>query len=195
VSRETAEPPSGTLAAFAEKLKNVCLPKAFWDVKAHAPSVGSNPLPLRMPVPVILRKVDVCVTTVELRRLNVNPPTLQRPGVGVEGLNIHEVAIVALVPNAMLEKFPLTSATLEKPRFPLTSRHFTTRVALARDFESNCVAPAKSIFPFIFAAWASCVERALVTRPAASTANIVFVRFFICSGVEFFFASSKGSGG
>jgi hypothetical protein len=48
-----------------------------------------------MPVPVILRKVNVCVTTVELRRLNVNPPTLQRPGVGVEGLNIHEVAIVA----------------------------------------------------------------------------------------------------
>ena len=72
-----------------------------------------------MPVPVILRKVDVCVTTVELRRLNVNPPTLQRPGVGVEGLNIHEVAIVALVPNAMLEKFPVTSATLEKPRFPV----------------------------------------------------------------------------
>ena len=78
-SRETAEPPSGTLAAFAEKLKNVCgpvcVPPAFWDVKAHVASVESNPLPLMMPVPVILKKVDVRVTTVELRRLNVNPPT------------------------------------------------------------------------------------------------------------------------
>jgi hypothetical protein len=42
-SRATAEPPSGTVAAFAEKLKKIWLPPAFWDVKAHAPSVGSIP--------------------------------------------------------------------------------------------------------------------------------------------------------
>ena len=96
-SNMTAEPPSGTpcVAEFAEKLKKSWLPPAFWTVKAHVAAVDVKPLPLMKPVPVMLRKVAVCATTVELRRSNVNPPTLQRPGVAVEGLNIHGVAILA----------------------------------------------------------------------------------------------------
>ena len=102
-SRATAEPPSGTPCVptptprptFAEKLKNFWLPPAFGTVKAHDIAVGKNPLPsLTVPRLLMLRNVAFCVTIVELRRSNVNPPTLQRPGVAVEGLNIH-VAIVA----------------------------------------------------------------------------------------------------
>src|SRR3954447_24349605 len=123
--RATAEPPSGTpcVAEFAEKLKKSWLPPAFWTVKAHVAAVDVKPLPLMKPVPVMLRKVAVCATTVELRRSNVNPPTLQRPGVAVEGLNIHGVAILAWLPSAMPAKSPLVAATLEKPAFPNTSRH------------------------------------------------------------------------
>ena len=79
------------------------------------------------------------------------------------------------------------AATFEKPRFPNTSRHSITWVALSRCDESNITEPAKSIVPFMCAAWASCVERALLTRPAASTANIVFVRFFMGSYVGLVF--------
>jgi hypothetical protein len=60
---------------------------------------------------------------VELRRSNVNPPTLQSAGVGVEGLNIHGVAMAAWVPSAMPEKSPVVAATFENPAFPNTSRH------------------------------------------------------------------------
>lgn len=127
----------------------------------------------------MFRNVAVWVTIVAVRRLNVNPPTLQRPGVAA--VNIHGLAIAALVPSDMPEKSPDVAATFEKPRFPFTSRHRLTLVAASRCDESNRAAAAKSIVPFIFVAWASCVERAVVTRPAASTANRVFVGFFMCS--------------
>src|SRR4030095_13312107 len=46
--RATAEPPSGTVTPFAEN-ENIVLgrPPAFWLVKLHSMTVGSNPLLLR----------------------------------------------------------------------------------------------------------------------------------------------------
>src|SRR5215472_16682752 len=110
-SRATAEPPSGTeVELFAEKLKLILgPPPAFWTVKAQLAVVSSKPGPVMVPVPLMSRNVPFCVTTVELRRLNVNPPTLQRVGSPPGGgRNVHGV-IVAGVPFAMLEKSPLTN--------------------------------------------------------------------------------------
>src|SRR5215467_12124044 len=90
-SRATAEPPSGTCEdVFAAKLKKSPVPPPEFDtVNAHLALVTSNPLPLTVPWPTMLRNVAVCVTIVALVRSNVNPSTLHRPGVAVEGLNTH----------------------------------------------------------------------------------------------------------
>jgi len=81
----------------------------------------------------------------------------------------------------MPEKSPVVAATFVKPVCPNTSRHSVIWVAVAREFVSNLTEPAKSIVPFmgLGVACASRVHRALLTRPAASTAHMVFVRFFI----------------
>jgi hypothetical protein len=78
--RATAEPPSGTALPFAEN-ENIALvrPPAFWVVKAQVMAVGSNPLPLTIPLPSITRVEAFRVTTVDERRSKVKPPTLQRP--------------------------------------------------------------------------------------------------------------------
>ena len=76
----------------------------------------------------------------------------------------------------------MNAATFEKPKFPNISRHPTTWVTSWRADESNISEPAKSILPFIFAACASCVERAVRAKPAAISVNMVFVRFFMGCG-------------
>src|ERR1051325_8816003 len=140
-SRATAEPPSGTPteAVFAEKLKKSPVPPpAFWTVNAHLAVVASNPLPLTVPTPVMLRNVADCITTVALVRSNVNPPTLHRPGVAVEGVNIHGTAIVAWVPSGTTTKSPVVAATFDKfGPFPNTSRHSRTLVTFWRADESK----------------------------------------------------------
>ena len=86
--RATAEPPSGTALPFAEN-ENIALvrPPAFWVVKAQVMAVGSNPLPLTIPLPSTVRDDAVRCVTVDERRSKVKPATLHRPGVGVDGLN------------------------------------------------------------------------------------------------------------
>jgi hypothetical protein len=81
-----AEPPSGTPRPLAEN-ENVFVP-LFWLEKTQSIAIGSNPFPLTIPVPDILRNVVLRNTTVDVRRSKVKPPTLHRPGVGVDGLNI-----------------------------------------------------------------------------------------------------------
>jgi hypothetical protein len=89
-------------------------------VKLHVPGVGSKPLPLAVPNPVMLRKVALCDTITHEVRSKWNPPTLQRLGVLVDGLKIHGEAMVTLVPGEMLEKSPeLCSTKDEFQRFIL----------------------------------------------------------------------------
>ena len=82
-------------------------------------------------------------------RSNVNPPTLHRPGVGVEGLKIHGVAIVTGVPAAMAPKSPELCRTNE------TFQRLTL-VAVAREVVSKVATPPKSMLPVIRAASARC---------------------------------------
>src|SRR5262249_11196277 len=95
-NRATAEPPSGTTeAVFAAKLKKSPVPPPEFDtVNAHLAGVASNPLPLTVPTPLMLRNIAVCVTIVALVRSNVNPSTLHRLGVPVEGLNVHMPPVI-----------------------------------------------------------------------------------------------------
>ena len=98
--RAAAEPPSGAATPFAEN-ENVVLglPPELWVVKLQSMAVGSNPLPLTIPFPSITRVEAFCITIVDERRSKVKPPVLHRPGVGVDGLNIHGCAMVACVPE------------------------------------------------------------------------------------------------
>lgn len=64
----------------------------------------------------------------ELSRSNVKPPTLHKPGVGVDGLKIHVSAMVAEVPDGMFLKLPKEAVTLEL-------FHSVTSVAVAKPFD------------------------------------------------------------
>ena len=88
-SSATVVPPSGTPlpSVPAEKLKTP-FALGVWDEKNHVPGVASNPLPDIVPVPEIRRKLPLRKSTVDAAKSKVNPPTLQRPMVGVEGLKI-----------------------------------------------------------------------------------------------------------
>ena len=87
-SKATVDPPSGARKPSLEEKLNT--PLAFGDcaVKLQVPGVGSNPFPVIVPVPEIRRKSAFCRTTVDPSRSNVKPPTLQRPGVGVDEVKI-----------------------------------------------------------------------------------------------------------
>ena len=117
--RDIVVPESGTaptLLLFAEN-ENIAwsTPLEFWVVNIQVIFVGVNPLPLTMPAPSIVSCVAVCIMRVEERRLKVKPPTLQRAGVGVDGLKIQGCAIVACVPGAIPAKSPVLLVTLLKP--------------------------------------------------------------------------------
>ena len=97
---------SGTSSA-AEKLN---LPPAdgLCELKAQLPGVGSKAeLVLEInPVPVMLRKPLPWKMIVEENRSKVNPPTLQRAGLGVDGSKVHGAEKAAGVLTAMNEKSP-----------------------------------------------------------------------------------------
>ena len=128
---------------------------------------------------------------VDERRSKVKPPTLHRPGVAVDGLNIQGCAMVACVPAGIPAKSPvLPDVTLVKPALPFASNQVFTLVAVAREWVSNWTAPAKLMFPCMFVAGvfnpptillalAFWLNSAQLTNPIASIAKIVFVRFFI----------------
>ena len=68
----------------------------------------------------------------------MKPPTLHRPGVGVDGLKIQGCAIVACVPGAIPAKSPVPpGATLLKPALLNMSNQLDTCVAVAREFVLN----------------------------------------------------------
>ena len=80
----------------------------------------------------------------------MKPPTLHRPGAGVDGLNIQGCAIVTWVPAGIPPKWRvLPGAILLKPALLNMSNQVVTCVAVAREFVSNWTAPAKLMFPFI----------------------------------------------
>src|SRR6266480_5853397 len=90
---------------------------------------------------------------VDERRSKVKPPTLHRPGVAVDGLNIQGCAMVACVPAGMLAKSPVPpDVTLLKPALPCASNQVFILVAVSRECVSNWTAPAKLMFPCMFAA-------------------------------------------
>lgn len=92
----------------------------------------------------------------EVFRSKVNPPTLHSPGVGVDGLNVHDDAIFTLVPGAIEEKSPVDCRTNELFQF-------VTFVAVASELLSNVTEPPKSIVPWMGmgAAWAVTAARAI----------------------------------
>jgi hypothetical protein len=78
----------------------------------------------------------------------VKPPTLYRPGVGVDGLNIQGCAMVACVPAGIPAKSPVPPGATElKPGLLFTSNQVTTLVAVAKELVSNWTEPAKLMFP------------------------------------------------
>jgi hypothetical protein len=112
-------------------------------VNIQSMPVGSNPLPLTIPLPSIVRDDAVCVTIVDERRSKVKPPTLHRPGVGVDALNIQGAPKVAEVFIAIPEKSPVSPAST----WALIQE--TTLVAVSKEFVSNWAVPANWISPFI----------------------------------------------
>ena len=108
-------------------------------MKLHNPGVGSKPLPLIVPIPVILRKTADWLTTTEELRSKVNPPTVQRPGVAVDGLKVH-ADMAGCVPRAMPEKSPVSRVTSEVFQLVI-------RVAVFRDMVSKVTTPLKSMSP------------------------------------------------
>ena len=80
---------------------------------------------------------------VEEERSKVKPPTLQRAGVDVDGLNIYGVPIFAWVPAGIAPKAPvLPAVTLLNPALPNTSNQVSTLVAVAKEVVSNLTEPA-----------------------------------------------------
>jgi hypothetical protein len=145
--REIAAPESGTAPTallFAENENSAwSVPLEFWVVNIQLIFVGVNPLPLTMPVPSIVSSPAFCVTRVEEERSKVKPPTNQRAGVDVDGLNIYGVPIVAWVPGAIAAKMPvLPLVTLLNPALPNTSNQVSTLVAVAKEVVSNATEPA-----------------------------------------------------
>jgi hypothetical protein len=142
--RATAEPPSGTALPFAENENDVLVtPPALWVVKLQSMAVGSNPLALTIPVPSIVRVFAVCVTTVDERRSKVKAPTLHRPGVGVDELNIQGALKVAPVFIGIPEKSPVLPAST------WVLIQATTVVAVSKEFVSNWAEPPNWMLPFI----------------------------------------------
>ena len=109
----------------------------------------------------------------------MKPPTLQRAGVAVDGLNIYGVAIVAWVPAAIPEKLPvLPAVTLLNPALPNTSRQVFTLVAVAKEVVSNATEPAKLMNPVIGIAWAE-IAKLEATIIAAKLAKRGLISFII----------------
>ena len=75
-------------------------------MKLQVPGVDVKPFPLIVPVPLIFRNVLLWETTTDVERSNLNPPTLHKLGVAVDGLKIQGAAMVTFVPGLMLEKSP-----------------------------------------------------------------------------------------
>jgi len=176
--RDIVVPESGTaptLLLFAEN-ENIAwsTPLEFWVVNIQVIFVGVNPLPLTMHAPSIVSCVAVCIMRVEERRLKVKPPTLQRAGVGVDGLNIYGVPIFAWVPAGIAPKAPvLPAVTLLNPALPNTSNQVSTLVAVAKEVVSNLTEPANWMNPVIGVAWAA------VTSPPVSTSAAINFLIFI----------------
>ena len=106
-------------------------------------AVGSNPLPLTIPLPSIVRFAAVCVTIVDERRSKVKPPTFQRPGVGVDGLNTQGAVKVAGVFIGIAKKSPVLPASTWKLIKAMTV------VAVSKEFVSNWAEPPNWMLPFI----------------------------------------------
>src|SRR4030095_6727657 len=140
--RATAEPPSGTATLFAENENDdLVIPPALWVVKLHSMPVGSNPLAVTIPVPSIKRVFAVCVTTVAERRSNVKPPTLQRPGLGVD--STQGAPKVAGVFMGIPEKSPVA------PSSTWVLIQDMTVVAVSKEFVSKWAEPPNWMVPFM----------------------------------------------
>ena len=78
--------------------ENTPLAGGFRVLNLHVPGVGIKPLPLIVPVPATLRNPLPCWTMEDVVRLNINPPTLHRPGSGPE-LKFQGADIVTVAPT------------------------------------------------------------------------------------------------
>ena len=107
-SKARAEPPSGTGALPDENL-NLTLFDVVCELKVQFPRVESKAwLVLEMiPVPVMVRKPPPWVTMVDVSTSKVNPPTLNKAGIGVDGSKFHGTLEFAAVFWAMPLKLPL----------------------------------------------------------------------------------------
>ena len=97
----------------------------------HEPGVAAKPVLVIIPVPLTLRNPLPCVTMDDAVRLNVNPPTLQRPGRPEGGLKIQGAFIVTEAPTLTDVKDPDRLTTVGGRLFPLS--HPVTRVAVLTD--------------------------------------------------------------
>lgn len=133
------------------------------------PGVGSKPLPLIVPIPLMFKKVDVCETITEDVRSNVKPPTFHRLGVFVDGLKIQGAAIAAVVPGVILEKSPESCKTKE------LFQTFTL-VAVPSDSVSKVTTPAKSMLPVMGAALSAGAKEANANK---IDIVMIVIRFFM----------------
>lgn len=170
--RATDEPPSGTVLPFAEN-ENIDLwwPPAFCVVKAQVICVGSNPLPLTVPVPSTVRDVALRPVTLDERRSKVKPATLQRPDVGVDGLNVQGALKVTAVFRGIAAKSPVPPASTWALIQELTV------VAVNKESVSNFTEPPKLMFPFIGVAWVCWLNRPQLRTPVVKIARNVFDSF------------------
>ena len=113
--------------------------------------MGSNPVALIVPIPLMFKKVELWETITQEVRSNLKPPTLHRLGVFVEGLKIHGAAIVTFVPAAMLEKSPESWSTNELFQ-RLTLVADVSDVVFAPVLSPNVTTPPKSMLPWMGAA-------------------------------------------
>jgi hypothetical protein len=107
--------------------ENTLLAGGFWVLNLQVPAVGTKPVPEIVPVPLTARSPSVpWWVMVDVARLNVNPPTLQRAGLPEP--KIQGAVIATEVPTGTDVKLPDRLTTVGGP--PLPFCHPVTRVAV-----------------------------------------------------------------
>jgi hypothetical protein len=139
----------------------------------HEPGVGSKPLPVIIPVPLTARNPLPCLMMVDAVRLNVNPPTLQRPASPEP--KFQGAAIGTGAPTLMAEKLPDRLATVGFAPLPLS--HPVTLVAALAEVVSSSAPPLIAMEPVIGAA--SSVMPAPSRATAATSVHLLVLFIFI----------------
>jgi len=161
--------------------ENTLLAGGFWVVNLHEPGVGAKPLPIIVPVPLTARNPLPCRVMEDAVRLNVNPPTLQRPASPEP--KFQGAAIVTEAPTGTyVAKSPDRLTTVGFAPAPLS--HPVTLVAMLTEPELSSAPPLMVMVPLIVAAVAVAVGVDVAVAVGVNVAVAVGVNVAVAVGVN-----------